>query len=404
MTRRLVRWASGIPATTMDARGTETTAAPTRQSSRAAVPRFLDEGARWAWRFVVVVAAFVVLVWLAVRLTVVIIPVVVALVLAALLAPVVELLARKLPRLLSTWVVLLVAVALLVGLGYLLSSPITDAVGNLSDEYDTAVTELEDWLQEGPLGLSADTVDSLSESVSDATDRVGSGLLDQPASTVRLVVEVVGGFFLALVLLFFFLKDGPQLWSWLLERVRPVRRPTVDASGRAAISSLQGWIRGVAITGVVDGTLIGAAMLILGVPAAVPVAVLTVIASFFPIIGATLAGALAVAIALTSQGFVTALILAFVVLAVQQIEGDVILPVVMRRQVSLHPIVILVSLAVGGALGGIVGALLAVPLTASVSAAIRAASDLDRSDDADDGELVVTDGASIRSPRGSDRQ
>lgn len=376
---------------------------PTRQSSRAAVPRFLDEGARWAWRFLVVAAAVVVLVWLTARLTVVIIPVAVALVLTALLAPVVDLLARRLPRLLSTWIVLLTAIALLVGLGFALSSPIADAVGNISDELDTVVTDLEEWLQDGPLGLSADTVDSLSESIADATDRAGSGLLDQPASTVRLVVEVVGGFFLMVVLLFFFLKDGPQLWSWLLDRVRPVRRPTVDASGRAAISSLQGWIRGVAITGVVDGTLIGAAMLILGVPAAIPIAVLTVGASFFPIIGATIAGALAVAIALTSEGLVTAIILGFVVLAVQQIEGDVILPVVMRRQVALHPIVILVSLAVGGALGGILGALVAVPLTASVSAAIRAASGLVGPDGADDGELVIADGGSVRPPRSSDR-
>jgi putative heme transporter len=386
----------------METKGTETAASASRPSSRATVPRFLDDGARWAWRFLVVAAAVVVLVWLTARLTVVIIPVAVALVLSALLAPVVELLAKRLPRLLATWIVLLTAIALLVGLGFALSSPIADAVGNISDELETVVADLEEWLQDGPLGMSADTVDSLSESVADATERAGTGLLDQPASTVRLVVEVVGGFFLMVVLVFFFLKDGPQLWSWLLDRVRPVRRPTVDVSGRAAIASLQGWIRGVAITGVVDGTLIGAAMLILGVPAAVPIAVLTVAASFFPIVGATLAGVLAVAIALASEGVATALILGVVVLAVQQIEGDVILPMVMRRQVRLHPIVILVSLAVGGALGGILGALVAVPLTASVSAAIRAASGL-VVPDRHDGELVVADGASVRPPRATDR-
>ena len=147
-------------------------------------------------------------------------------------------------------------------------------------------------------------------------------------------------------------------------------------------------------------------MLIMGVPAAVPIAVLTFVASFFPIIGATLAGALAVAIALTSKGVVAAIILGLVVLAVQQIEGDVILPVVMRRQVSLHPIVILLVLAIGGALGGILGALVAVPLTASASAAIRAASGLVAQDGATDGELVIPDGssvgASVRPPPGAE--
>ena len=222
----------------MEPRGTESATAPTGRPSRASVPRFLEDGARWAWRFLVVAAAVVVLVWLTARLTVVIIPVAVALVLSALLAPVVEWLAKKLPRLLATWIVLLTAAALLVGLGFALSAPISDAVGNISDELDTVVTDLEDWLQDGPLGLSADTVDSLSESVTNAADRLGSGVLEQPASTVRTVVEVVGGFFLTLVLLFFFLKDGPQLWAWLLDRIRPVRRPTVDASGapRSAVS------------------------------------------------------------------------------------------------------------------------------------------------------------------------
>jgi len=359
------------------------------RSSRAAVPRFLDDGAQWAWRFVVVAAAVVVVVWLTARLTVVIVPAAVALVLSVLLAPLVERLASRLPRLLATWLVLLMSVALLGGVGFALGSSITGAVDDIASEFDNAASDIEDWLQVGPLGLSADTVDSLTESVEDVIDRGGSGLLDEPATTARLVFEIVAGVFLMVVLLFFFLKDGPQLWSWLLSRVRPVRRVTVDASGRAAISALQGWIRGVAITGVVDGVLIGGAMLVLGVPAAVPIAVLTLAASFFPIIGATLAGALAVAIALGAQGLGTAIALGVVVLAVQQIEGDVILPMVMRRQVSLHPIVILVSLAAGGALGGILGALVAVPLAASFSAAVRAASALARPGDADDGALVI---------------
>jgi len=359
------------------------------RSSRAAVPRFLDDGAQWAWRFVVVAAAVVVVVWLTARLTVVIVPAAVALVLSVLLAPLVERLASRLPRLLATWLVLLMSVALLGGVGFALGSSITGAVDDIASEFDNAASDIEDWLRDGPLGLSADTVDSLTESVEDVIDRGGSGLLDEPATTARLVFEIVAGVFLMVVLLFFFLKDGPQLWSWLLSRVRPVRRVTVDASGRAAISALQGWIRGVAITGVVDGVLIGGAMLVLGVPAAVPIAVLTLAASFFPIIGATLAGALAVAIALGAQGLGTAIALGVVVLAVQQIEGDVILPMVMRRQVSLHPIVILVSLAAGGALGGILGALVAVPLAASFSAAVRAASALARPGDADDGALVI---------------
>lgn len=371
--------------------------------SRAAVPRVLDDAARWSWRFLVVVAAVVVLFWSAARLAVVIVPVLVGLVLAALVSPLVELLARRIPRLLATWVVLIVAAVSIAGVGYLLSSAIAGAADDVVAEFDTAVDDVEQWLQEGPLGLSAESVDSLSDSASGLVDRIGTGLLEEPAGTVRLAVEVVGGAFLMIVVLFFFLKDGPQMWSWLLARIRPVRRPTVDVSGRAAIAALQGWIRGVAITGVVDRVLIGGAMLLLGVPAALPVAVLTVLASFFPIVGATLAGGLAVAIALGSQGVPTAIVLGLVVLAVQQIEGDVILPIVMRRQVRLHPIVILVSLAVGGVLGGILGALVAVPLTASVSAAIRAAAELDDAGDVGADRIVIAPDGSIGATSGTDR-
>ena len=348
-------------------------------------------------------AAVVVVFWLTARLAVVIVPVAVGLVLAALVSPLVERLARRMPRLLATWTVLLLAAGSIVGVGYLLSSSIAGAVDDVVAEFETAVDDIEQWLQDGPLGLSADNVDSLSDSVADLVDRAGSGLLAEPMSTVRLAAEVVGGAFLMVVVLFFFLKDGPQMWSWLLARIRPVRRPTVDASGRAAIAALQGWIRGVAITGAVDGALIGGAMFLLGVPAALPVAVLTVVASFFPIVGATLAGALAVAIALSSEGLTTAIVLGVVVLAVQQIEGDIILPVVMRRQVSLHPIVILVSLAAGAVLGGILGALVAVPLAASVSAAIRAGAELDRPDRvADADELVIAGDGSLGSSVGTE--
>jgi predicted PurR-regulated permease PerM len=339
----------------------------------------------------VVVAALAVLGWVISRLAVVIVPVVVALMIAALIEPLVGRLARRMPRLVATWIVLVAVAGMIAGIVVLLGRSIAGALDDVTREFDGAVERVEEWLRTGPLGLSEQRVESMRDAVGDVVDGFRSGLFDEPGSTIRLAGEVLGGTFLALVLVFFFAKDGPQLWAWMLARVRPVRRATIDASGRAAFASVQGWIRGVAITGAVDGVLIGGAMAVLGVPAALPVAVITVAASFFPIIGATVAGALAVAIALGSQGVTTAVILAVVVLAVQQIEGDVILPIVMRRQVALHPIVILVSLAVGAAVAGLLGALVAVPFAASVSAATRAASQLARPVD---GALVLADSGS----------
>jgi predicted PurR-regulated permease PerM len=273
-----------------------------------------------------------------------------------------------------------------------LAGPISSAIDDLTGRTDELVADVEDWLQRGPLDLSRSQVDDLSKRLSEWGDGLASGLLDEPASTVRLAAELIGGVFLVLATLFFALKDGPEMWRWVLDRIRPLRRTSVDAAGRAAVATLQGWMRGVAITGVVDGALIGVAMAVLGVPSALSIAVVTFFAAFFPIVGATVAGALAVAIAYTSEGPVTAVILAVVVLAVQQIEGDVLLPVVMRHQVRLHPIVVLVVLGAGAAIAGLIGALLSVPVTAATVAAIAAV----RSDGAAETGIIVPGDDEVR--------
>ena len=343
---------------------------------RSDPPQFLVRAAGWSWRLLVVGAAILFVGWVVIQVRVVVIPAFVALLIAALLTPAVELLDRRMPRLLATWITLLAAVGLLGLLGWLLQAPIRDALDDLAASWDATVTDIESWLRTGPLSLTQERIDSLHDRVAGAGDGLLSGLADSPASTTRRAVDVIGGFFLAIVLTFFFLKDGPQMWTWGVRRVRPVRRQSVDVGGQAAFRALQGWIRGVAITGVADAALIGAALIILGVPAAVPLIVLTFFGAFFPIVGATVAGALATLIALTTQGPRTAVIVAVVVLVVQQVEGDVLLPVVMKRQVSLHPAVVLLVLALGGALGGIVGALIAVPMTAAGAAATRAVRNL----------------------------
>jgi len=354
-------------------------------TGRAEVPMFLRHGASWAWRLLVVAAAGYVLLRIVVILRIVVVPVFVALVLAALLAPLVDRLSRRLPRLVATWITLLGTIGLLVGLGVLLAQPIASAANDFVDQFDALVADLESWLQTGPLDLSESRVEELFDRIGERSDQLVSGVLDEPATAARLAAEVVGGAFLALATLFFLLKDGPEMWAWTLQRIEPVRRAAVDAAGRASLDSVQGWLRGVAITGVADGVLIGGALAVLGIPAALPLGVITFFAAFFPIVGATVAGAIAVGIALASEGVASAIIVGLVVLAVQQIEGDVLLPVVMKRQVHLHPVVVLVVLGIGAAIGGIVGALVAVPVTAAMVAGVAAI----RASGPPDGGLVL---------------
>ncbi len=158
------------------------------------------------------------------------------------------------------------------------------------------------------------------------------------------------------------------MWQAITGRLGTRASAHVDHAGRRAWTTLGGFVRGTAIVAAVDAVLIGTAVAVLGVPFALPLAALTFAGAFLPIVGAVVAGAIAVLVALATQGVVTALILLGVVVLVQQVEGDVLQPIVLGRAVSLHPVVILLAVAGGAALGGIVGAFLAVPVVAVASA------------------------------------
>lgn len=318
-------------------------------------------------------AALAALLWLVARLRIVVIPVLVSVILAALLAPAVELLDRVMPRILAVWTTLLGTVGALVGIGWLVRGPVVAAVDDLRAQWRDAVADVQDWLVTGPLGLDRDRVDTAFDDIGQAVSRAASGLFDEPASVARMATDIVTGVLLVIVLTFFALKDGPAMWQWFLSRVHSSRRRTLDTSGTSAFAALQGWIRGVAITGVVDGLLIGLALFVLGVPGALALGIITFFGAFFPIVGATLAGMLAAAVALTTEGTQTAIIVVIVVLVVQQVEGDVLLPMIMSRQLSLHPAVVLLALAVGAAAAGVLGAIVAVPVTAASVAAASAA-------------------------------
>ena len=171
--------------------------------------------------------------------------------------------------------------------------------------------------------------------------------------------------------LFFFLKDGPQLWEFLLRPFRGEHYARGRRIGDKTVTVLGSYVRGTATVALVDsiGILIG--LLILQVPLAVPLAVLVFLLAFIPIVGATLAGTLAALVALVANDFVTALLVVGVVVLVNQLEGNLLQPVLMSRAMKLHAFVVLIALTIGTVLGGIVGAVLAVPITAAVWGVIQ---------------------------------
>jgi putative heme transporter len=331
------------------------------------VPRWLSASAAVSWRLLVVAAAIGVVGFLLVYLRLVVLPVIVALFLSTLLAPPAGWLrARGWPPLAATWAVIGGAILVIAGASTALAPQIGPEIGPLRDRVATGLDDVQRWLQTGPLHLSdtqlSELLDRARQEASSNSRALTRGLL----SGATLAVEVVTGALLSLVLTFFFVKDGDRIGEWFARQAGE-RDDLVRAVGRRAFETLGAYLRGVATVGLIDGVFIGIGLVVVGVPLAVPLAFLVFLGAFFPIVGAFLTGLIAALVALVSKGVVAALIIVGITIAVQQLEGHVLAPLVLGRAVKLHPAVILLALTGGGVVGGIAGAALAVPAVAVVS-------------------------------------
>jgi predicted PurR-regulated permease PerM len=333
------------------------------------VPPSLDLAARWSWRILLVGAVAVAALWLLRRLSLVLVPAFVGMLFAALFTPVVDRVATRVPRVVATWAVLLPAIAVFVAGTVLLTRPVVGEADDLRDRLERSGNELEDWLVDGPLSLEREQVDEWRQSAGQAVEDALGGLWSQAGDLASRFAEFGAGLLLTLALAFFLIKDGATMFAWTVRHLRPERQVAARTAGLASMQAIRGWLRGVALAGIIDAVLIGAGLALLGVPAWGPLAVLTFFAAFIPVVGATVAGALAALVALAANGPGTAIVVVVLVLVVQQIEGNVVLPVVMRQQVSLHPAIVLVALTAGGIVAGLVGAFLAVPVAAALTAA-----------------------------------
>ena len=341
-----------------------------------AVPNWLDRGAAWSWRLLLVIAAVVVAFLAFSRLRIVIVPFLVAMLIAALLGPLAARLRRLgLPRLLATWVTLIGTLVVVGGVIGVATFLIADQLTGDTVQWQEIGDDIRQYLRDdSPFTLTDQQIDDL---WARARDVVTSGVDGVGASSIRLVGEVLTGIFLGVVLTFFFVNEGGSMWRWVVERTSPRRADAIDEAGRRSVSTLGAYVRGLAVTGLVDGAIIGIGLFVLDVPLAIPLAIITFFGAFIPIVGATAAGALAVLVALATEGPTDALITGVIVLVVQQVEGDVVMPMVMRNQVRLHPAVILLAVTGGGALLGVIGAFLAVPIAAvivEITAALRSAT------------------------------
>ncbi|MBE1486285.1 AI-2E family transporter [Plantactinospora soyae] len=336
------------------------------------IPRGVRIAGAWAWRLILFIAAAYLLIRVIAILRIVVIPVVVALLLAALFEPAVRgLRNRGVNRSLAAGAVLISGLAAVFGGLGLIVGTVISQFDDLSAQVRDGVNEVQTWLTRGPLHLSQAQLtqgfERLQQQVSENQGEITSGAL----STATTVGEVVAGFFLVLFTLFFFLRDGAQIWRFLCRLLpRPARVPVARA-GHYSWHTLGSYVRATVLVAIVDAVGIGIGLAVLRVPLALPLAALVFLGAFIPVIGATLSGTVAILVALVTQGPVTALIVLAVVIGVQQLEGHVLQPLIMGRAVALHPLAVILAIATGLVVAGIVGALVAVPVLAVANTAVR---------------------------------
>ena len=328
--------------------------------------------AAWSWRLLVILGAIVALVWLFLQLEILFVPVALATILAALLMPVVDYMDRRgVPRGAAVALVLLSGISLV---GALLAFVITQFIEGapaLVTQMTTSIEGAGTWLTDGPLDVSHQQINQARDAAIEALRGNQEKLTSGALSTAGTVTEIVTGVLLVFFTLIFFLQGGRNIFSFVTQIVPAASRERVRSAGRAGFHSLIGYVRATFLVAFVDAVGIGVGLAVMGVPLALPLASLVFMGAFVPLVGAVVTGFVAVIVALIAKGWIYALIALGLIIAVQQLEGHVLQPLVMGRAVSIHPLAIVLVIAGGAVLAGIPGALLAVPALAFLNSSMR---------------------------------
>lgn len=329
------------------------------------MPPVLDFAASYSWRFLLVAAAVVVAGYVLVRLSTVVFPVLVALLITALLHPLVAWLKRRrVPGALASALVLVGAVAALLALLALIGPAAASQFDDLAAGVRNGLVQGAELVTSGPFGV---TEEDLQRRIGEAEQQIREniyGLAGRVVSGALIAVNLLAGTVLVLFMVFFFLKDGEQMGDWAARLARNHWQEDVRELGRRSFRVLSTYARGVVIVALVDALLIALALILIGVPLVLPLAVVTFFGGFFPLVGAFVAGALSVLVALVTGGVSDAALVLLAVLAVQQIEGNVLYPLLVGSSLKLHPVATLLCVSAGTVLAGVVGALFAVPVAA----------------------------------------
>jgi predicted PurR-regulated permease PerM len=335
------------------------------------VPGWLQTGAAWSWRLLILAAAIYLVTRVLGILYVVVVPCIAALLLTALLQPLTDRLCRAgLPRLAATWATLLIAAAVLGGLVTLVATRVSADYPTLVAEARHTTTQVESLLSGPPFHVKSSNVQKFLNNIPSYLSKHKSLVEGTVVTGGKIASEFFGGLVLMLFVTFFLIKDGERIWNWLLGAMRTETARRADRAGHAAWLAVVYYMRGTMAVAAIHAIVIGLVLWIMGVPLALPLAVLVFLAAFVPLVGLLVAGALAIVVTLATKGWVDAVILLGVLIVEDQLEAHLLQPQVVGRAIRLHPLAVILSLAAGGVLAGIPGAVVAVPVVAVITRAL----------------------------------
>jgi predicted PurR-regulated permease PerM len=341
--------------------------------SQGDVPRWLRISAGWAWRLLLLAALLWVAGKVASLLYLVIVPFAAAILLTALLQPLEARLRRSgLGALSATWCTLLLAFALIGGAVWLVTTRVEAEYPTLVSQVGRTSTQIQSWLASSPFHIRTGNLAKISDNLVNYLSQHRSTVEGAALTGGRIAVELLAGIVLCFFISFFLIKDGSRIWSWLIGGLSQEQGRRASLAGGAAWHAVVYYVRGTVVVAAIHAIVMGITLTVIGSPLVAPLALFMFVAAFVPLAGVLIAGTVAIVIVLASKGLIAALIVLAVMIVMNQLEGHLLQPQVVGKMVRLHPLAVILVLAVAGVVAGIAGAVVAVPITAALTSAARA--------------------------------
>ncbi|PJN22618.1 AI-2E family transporter [Kitasatospora sp. CB02891] len=330
-----------------------------------AVPWTLRVAAESTWRLLLLGVALYVVFRVIDTLRLVAFSVLAALLISALLEPTVSWLRRHgVPRSVAAAGTFMSGLAGIGLVGWFVFWQVSTNLDRVTVKAQDGVRTLRDWLVNGPFHLTQDQLDNFTNQITTSIGKNSDQLTSAGFTGVSIAVELLTGIALTAFTIFFLLYDGARIWNWMLRALPRHSRHAMAGAGPKAWATLTAYVRGTVVVAFIDALCIGIGLQLLGVPMAMPLAVIIFLGAFVPLVGALVTGTIAVLIALVTVGPFKALMALVVLVAVQQLEGHILQPLILGRAVRVHPLAVVLGVAAGSIIGGIAGAIVAVPLIA----------------------------------------